>query len=157
MYGRDREDQLAFIAPRVRPDGLLIQVQKLARDLDEYLERERQKEEGFKVRYFSDVEIADKRRDVLDTMFECQVDWASTVSALKGLFSYSVVTWNSGNFYTIVSSNSKTALCSFVGSMVPPAIPAEYCYEPMPRLTFEDPLFHARATWRPAQPAFEIA
>lgn len=148
MYGRDRDKQTAFIAPRVRSNGVLVQVQKLSnRNADAYLERERQKDERFKSRFFSGRQIVEKRRDVLDTMFNFQVDLETSRSALRSYFRYSVVTWNSGNFYTIVSSNSLSSLGDFVSSMVRPAIPSEFCYEPLPHMLVNQETNPTRADW----------
>jgi hypothetical protein len=135
MYGRDREKQLAVIAPRIRSGGLLIQVQKITHpDIEAYFQRERQKDEQFKSRYFSQMEIIAKKHDVLDTMIDFQVDLESSLSALRSYFSYSAITWNSGNFYTIVSSNSFDSLRSFITSMVKPAMEPDFCYEQLPRV-----------------------
>jgi tRNA (cmo5U34)-methyltransferase len=133
MYGRDRVNQVAFIAPRVRDQGLLIQVHKIRHPDDAvYRSRERTKDRIFKSRYFSEGQIAGKRSAVLDKMDDMQVDLATSVTALAAHFAYTLVTWNSGNFYTLVSSNSPSALRDFVTSMVPPAIPEEFCHEGLP-------------------------
>lgn len=133
MYDRDRIKQLDFVVPRIRPGGILVQVQKLAHDdPDTYEERERQKDELFKTRYFSAGDISKKKDEVLNTMTGLQVDLATTAAALGTFFRYSVVTWNSGNFYTIVSSNSRTATLELVSLMLKPAIPPGYCYERLP-------------------------
>lgn len=133
MYDRDRIKQLDFIVPRIRPGGILVQVQKLAHeDRNVYEERERQKDEIFKSRFFSTGDISKKRDEVLNTMADLQVDLATTVTALKLFFRYSVLTWNSGNFYTIVSSNSRAAVLELTSLMVKPAIPPGYCYERLP-------------------------
>jgi hypothetical protein len=133
MYGRNREDQLAVITPRIRAGGVLIQVQKITHpDIETYFNRERQKDEKFKSRYFSQTQIVAKKRDVLDRMMDFQVDLATSISALRSHFGYSAVTWNSGNFYTIVSSNSLTSLRNFITSMVKPAISPDFCHEQLP-------------------------
>jgi tRNA (cmo5U34)-methyltransferase len=133
MYDRDRRKQLEFVVPRIRSGGLLVQVQKLAQqDPVLYDERERQKDELFKSRYFSAGPISEKKDEVLTTMASLQVDLETTVSALRTFFRYSVVTWNSGNFYTIVSSNSRASVLELVSLMLKPAIPPGYCYEALP-------------------------
>ena len=133
MYDRDRIKQLEFVVPRLKPGGLLVQVQKLAHpDHDTYEERERQKDELFKSRFFSANHITEKKDEVLTTMRGLQVDMETTVRALSTFFRYSVVTWNSGNFYTVVSSNSRMSLIELVSLMLKPAIPPAYCYEPLP-------------------------
>jgi tRNA (cmo5U34)-methyltransferase len=157
MYGPNRVEQLAVIAPRIRPDGLLIQVQKVnQQDSEEYARRERQKDDVFKARFFSAAQIAGKRRDVLDTMDDQQVDLEASIAALAEYFAYTVVTWNSGNFYTIVSSGSLSVLRSFVMSMISPAIPEEYCCEHLP-LWFERGIASAEpqnSRWRQPQTGF---
>lgn len=154
MYGRDRDNQTGFIAPRVRPNGVLVQVQKLAHgNTEAYLERERQKDETFKSRFFTKRQIVEKKRGVLDTMFDFQVDLETSRSALRAYFRYAVVTWNSGNFYTIVSSNSLNSLRDFVTSMVKPAIPPEFCHEQVPQILVNDKKnpIPSDWAWRPPQ------
>lgn len=148
MYGRDRDNQTGFISPRLRPNGVLVQVQKLThQNIEAYLERERQKDGMFKSRFFSADQIVDKKRGVLDTMVDFQVDLVTSRSALRSHFRYAVVTWNSGNFYTFVSSNSLGSLRDFVMSMVKPAIPSEFCHEPVPQILVNDEHEPMEADW----------
>lgn len=160
MYDDDRAQQLAFIAPRIRHGGILVQVQKLANeDQDAYDERERQKDELFKSRYFTLSQISEKKAEILGTMANCQVDLKTTVSALRLFFRYCALTWNSGNFYTIVSSNSRASILEFVSLMVKPAIPPAYCYEKLPTVlidTESDPLA-AALSWRRAKTTTVLA
>jgi len=152
MYGPDRDNQLAFIAPRIRPGGVLIQIQKLAnKDVGEYNRRELQKDISFKSRFFSSEQIQSKKREILKTMQQCEVDLDATKASLKGHFRYSLVTWNSGNFYTIVSSNSLQSLELMVESMVPPGTPPSFCYEQLPLVLIDQPtegLPVRRLAWR---------
>ncbi|MDI7864959.1 class I SAM-dependent methyltransferase [Rhizobiaceae bacterium n13] len=160
MYDRDRVRQLEFIAPRIRPGGLLVQVQKLAhKDHKIYEERERQKDELFKPRYFSTRHIAEKKDEILSTMLDLQVDLPTTVSALKGFFRYSVLTWNSGNFYTIVSSNSRASVLELVSLMLKPAIPPGYCYEQLPAAIVDTKaeLLAPALKWRKANTILTVA
>ena len=139
MYGRDRENQTAFIAPRVKQNGVLVQVQKLTHpDPEVYLERERQKDGMFKPRFFSAKQIVQKQRGILDTMVDFQVDLETSRAALQSFFQYSVITWNSGNFYTIVSSNCLNSIREFGISMLKPAIPNEFCHERLPQVLIND-------------------
>ncbi len=138
MYDRDRRAQLEFICPRIRPGGLLVQVQKLSHpDPQIYHERERQKDEIFKSRYFSAGHISEKKDEVLDTMAELQVDLSATVAALRSFFRYSVLTWNSGNFYTFVSSNSRASVLELTSMMLKPAIPPGFCYAQLPTVVID--------------------
>lgn len=139
MYGSDRDNQTRFVASSVKATGVLVQIQKLLHpDTLVYAERELQKDETFKLRFFSPNQIAEKKREVLNTMVDFQVDMATTIAALKTSFRYCVVTWNSGNFYTIVSSNSRRSMIDFVSLLIKPAIPADFCYEPLPRIIVDD-------------------
>ena len=160
MYDRDRAAQLAFIAPRIRHGGILVQVQKLAhKNHGVYAKRERQKDGLFKSRYFSAGQISEKKSEILETMADCQVDLQVTVAALQLFFRYSVLTWNSGNFYTIVSSNSRTSILEFVSLMVKPAIPPAFCYETLPAVVIDtacEPLGPA-LSWRRANGMTAIA
>ncbi|SCX31357.1 class I SAM-dependent methyltransferase [Agrobacterium rosae] len=158
MYDRDRLSQLDFITPRLRPGGLLVQVQKLAnRDVELYQESERQKDDLFKSRYFSPTKISDKRDEVLNTMDNLQVDLETTTAALGTYFRYSVAIWNSGNFYTIVSSNARQAILDFVSLLIEPAIPPAYCHHSLPAVlndTEAQPLATA-LKWRSSHPMTE--
>jgi hypothetical protein len=139
MYGSDRDNQVWFVTRLLKPTGVLVQVQKLLHpDPAVYAERERRKDEIFKSRYFSRDQIVEKKREILNTMVDFQVDMATTISALGQSFCYSVVTWNSGNFYTIISSNSRRSLLDFVSLLLPPAIPAGFCDERLPITIMDD-------------------
>lgn len=160
MYDQDRIKQLEFIVPRIRQGGVLVQVQKLAHpDHAVYDERERQKDDVFKTRYFSQEHISEKKTEILNTMADCQVDLATTISALKTFFRYSVVTWNSGNFYMIVSSNSRASITELISLMVKPAIPPAFCYERLPLVVIDtefEPLGPA-LRWRSAKTMVAVA
>lgn len=160
MYDRDRAAQLAFIAPRIRHGGVLVQVQKLAHEYqDIYGDRERQKDDLFKSRYFSRSQISEKKAEVLNIMTDCQVDLQTTVSALRQFFRFSVLTWNSGNFYTIVSSNSRSSILELISLMVKPAIPPAFCYESLPVVvvdTESEPL-GPDLSWRKANTMTTVA
>jgi len=159
MYGPDRAAQLAFIAPRVRPGGILIQVEKLSHpEPSAYALRERQKDEQFKSRFFSSSQIDLKRSEILRTMEECEVSLKSTIAALSLEFSFSVLTWNCGNFYTIISSNSLEALGHIVRLMIPPAVPPEFCYENIVRFWSDGSEIPVPLNWvwRSSSPPFQI-
>ncbi|MDS7598466.1 class I SAM-dependent methyltransferase [Agrobacterium tumefaciens] len=156
MYGNDRDNQTRFVASVVKPTGVLVQVQKLRHpDPKEYAKRERQKDEAFKARFFAPAQIAEKRREVLNTMVDFQVDMETTTRALQACFRYSVATWNSGNFYTIVSSNSRRSLTDFIALLIAPAIPNEFSYEQLPLVLTDhaDEQLPCRWQWRSPQSA----
>lgn len=160
MYDSDRRKQLEFIVPRIRPGGILILVQKLAqRDPRVYEKRERQKDEHFKARYFSADDIAEKKDEVVSTMGSLQVDLETTTSALASFFRYGVLTWNSGNFYTIIASNSRASILELVSLLLKPAIPPAYCYEALPGviLDTEADALAPSLTWRTAKTMTPVA
>ena len=160
MYDQDRVKQLEFVVPRIRQGGVLVQVQKLAHeDAAVYAERERQKDELFKARYFSQEHISEKKAEILNTMTACQVDLSTTTAALRAFFRYSVVTWNSGNFYMIASSNSRASLLELISLMLKPAMPPAFCYEPLPLVVIDtesDPL-GPELSWRSATATAAVA
>ena len=85
-------------------------------------------------------------------MADLQVDLATTTAALRTFFRFSVMTWNSGNFYTFVSSNSRASILELVSLMLQPAIPPAYCYHSLPAAIVEtggEPL-SPDLTWRSA-------
>jgi hypothetical protein len=110
----------------------------LRNDEHEYRRREQQKDFGFKIRYFSDGDIRTKEDLVLNSMDKNEITLDQMIQIVIGFFSHCVVTWNSGNFYTIVAGNHTGNINRFVSGLPSPAIPAEYTYEALP-ITF-----HAR-------------
>lgn len=138
MYSPNRAEQVAFVAQSLREDGVFIVVEKFRHpNIEEYERRELQKDYGFKARFFSQDEVAAKGRDVLTTMSLNQVTLDEMTSVYKEHFRHCYVTWNSGNFYTVVASNSLANLDHFVAELGEPAIPKEYMYEDvLPRLLF---------------------
>lgn len=50
------------------------------------------------------------------------------------LFKHAVMTWNSGNFYIIMASNSQKSLKDLVSELIPPCIPSVFCYERLPKI-----------------------
>jgi hypothetical protein len=139
------------------PNGVRRLVQLANRDVELYQESERQKDDLFKSRYFSPTKISDKRDEVLNTMDNLQVDLETTTAALGTYFRYSVAIWNSGNFYTIVSSNARQAILDFVSLLIEPAIPPAYCHHSLPAVlndTEAQPLATA-LKWRSSHPMTE--
>ena len=56
---------------------------------------------------------------------------------LQRYFQHCSITWNSGNFYTLVASNNQLNLDRFVAGLGAPAIPKEFEYEDnLPRSLF---------------------
>ncbi len=133
MYSPNREQQIDFVSQHLKKDGIFLLVEKFrAPNLSDYEVRERQKDFGFKSRYFEVEEIARKTSLVLNTMRDSEVTLVELADAIYSRYTHCVVTWNSGNFYGLAASNSTDNLRRYMSSMVQPAIPAEYAYGPEP-------------------------
>jgi hypothetical protein len=133
MYSPNRKKQIAFVAQNLKPDGILLLVEKFRHgDDSEYKRREDQKDFGFKARYFSTVQILAKEEEVLTQMNENEVTLEEITAVLRDVFLECFVTWNSGNFYTLAASNSPNNLKRLVSKMGRPALPAEYTYSELP-------------------------
>lgn len=130
MYSADRAKQIEYVAQHLKRDGIFVFVEKFrSPDMEEYGRRERQKDFGFKTRYFPHEEIERKKTAVLGKMFDNEVTLAQMSSAIGNRFRYCAVTWNSGNFYSLAASNAKENLDRYLDQMDGPAIPLEYVYE----------------------------
>jgi hypothetical protein len=139
MYSPNRPDQIAFVSQHLKDDGLFFFVEKfLHPDLDEYRRREDQKDHGFKARFFRPDDIASKRTAVLSIMNRNEVPLYDIGAAISRTFRHCHITWNSGNFYSLVASNSAANIERFLSLLVIPAIPLEYVYEPLPRVIVDN-------------------
>jgi hypothetical protein len=133
MYSPNRFDQVRFVSQHLKAQGLFIFVEKFRHDDDdEYQRRERQKDHGFKARFFSSADIQAKEREVLTRMNQNEVTLAEITETMRRYFAHCFVTWNSGNFYTLVSGNSAENLDRFLAKLCLPAIPGEYVYADIP-------------------------
>lgn len=150
MYGKERREPILLARRNLRPGGIFLFLEKFAHeDSQEFLRRERQKDEGFKARFFDAEQIVQKRTRIVQGMDSQLVTLEEMGAVLSQLFSHAVVIWNSGNFHTIAASDSPDALNELVGRLVPPAIPATFQYVELPlALTGvwqETPRFRAHA------------
>ncbi|HUN09100.1 MAG TPA: hypothetical protein PLQ56_21025 [Aggregatilineales bacterium] len=137
MYGPERYEPIALARRNLRDDGIFVLLEKIRHEEhQEYLRRERQKDEDFKSRYFDLTQIVEKRSMILDTMQKMEASLGELTDALQRHFSAALITWNSGNFYTFAASNNLGNLTSFVHNMLPSAIPKEFCYETLPKTLF---------------------
>lgn len=133
MYSHNRNDQIRFVSQNLKVDGLFLFVEKFkAPDDTEYRLRELQKDHGFKARFFSEADIRAKAQEVLTPMNRGEVTLREMAISLRRYFKNCSVTWNSGNFYTLIASNSAVNLDRFLAKLCPPAIPGEYVYENLP-------------------------
>lgn len=135
MYGAERVEPIALALRHLKPDGVLILIDKLNHpDPQEFLRRERQKDQEFKSAYFSAESIADKSDAIVAAMNTQLATLGESAAALSVFFDHAVVTWNSGNFYTLAASNCAAHLRRLVNAMTPPAVPAQFGYEELPRV-----------------------
>ncbi|MGZ9719098.1 class I SAM-dependent methyltransferase [Rhizobium miluonense] len=139
MYSPNRPDQIEFVSQHLKDDGLFLFVEKFKNaEIDEYQRRELQKDHGFKARFFDPIEIMAKKAKVLTVMNRNEVTLAAMSDAVKRCFRHCYVTWNSGNFCTLVASNSLSNIERFMSGLIKPAIPTEYVYETLPLLLVND-------------------
>ena len=135
----NRAAQITHVSQHLKNDGLFIFVQIFSHvDADEYQRREMQKDHGFKARYFSRSDLVKKEKGVLRTIHGNEVTLEEMETVLSARYRHCYVTWNSGNFYTLVASNSSKNLGRFVRGLVEPAIPHEYVYGTLPRRFFSE-------------------
>jgi hypothetical protein len=133
MYSPNRHDQIRFVSQHLKDQGIFIFVEKFKHeDEEEYRRREWQKDYGFKARFFSSAAIQAKEHEVLSTMHQNEVTLGEITETMHGYFAHCFVTWNSGNFYTLVASNSPRSINHFLAKLCPPAIPGEYIYADLP-------------------------
>lgn len=133
MYSPNRTDQIEFVSQHLKNHGLFLFVEKFkAIDADDYQRRELQKDHGFKARFFNPAEIMTKKANVLTVMNQCEVTLAQMSDAVKRCFRHCYVIWNSGNFYTLLASNSSVNIERFMAGLIQPAIPGEYVYGDIP-------------------------
>ncbi|WP_051333825.1 class I SAM-dependent methyltransferase [Mesorhizobium sp. WSM3224] len=131
MYSPNRVKQIEFVAQHLKEGGIFLFVEKFrAADENDYKRRERQKDFGFKTRYFPQDEIEKKKDAVLKTMFNNEVTLKEMFDAAGARFNHCVMTWNSGNFCSLAASNNSQNLNMYLSQMADPAIPNEYVYEP---------------------------
>lgn len=129
MYSPNRADQIEFLSQHLVDDGILLLLEKFrCADEDDYIRRERQKDHGFKARYFSGEQLASKTATILGPMHKNEVTIREIANVLQTHFRHCLVTWNSGNFFGLAASNSWNNLVSYMSAMNSPAIPREYVY-----------------------------
>ena len=134
MYSPNRSAQIQFVKEHLKPDGIMLFIEKFRHESeDEYIQRELQKDYGFKSRFFSPSEIKSKNAMILKRMNKNESTLKVMAAAVSDHFAHCYITWNSGNFYTLAASNSMQNLSRLISSMVPPCIPNEYVYLDAPQ------------------------
>jgi SAM-dependent methyltransferase len=130
FYSRDRDRQIAHIQQFLKPGGLVFFLEKLNHpDPEEYLRRERVKDEQFKTRYFSEEEIHWKRHQMLEQMQNGQVTFEELAGALCARFKCVHLLWNSSNFCEFVASDDPQQIERLVRLLGPVVQPADFCFE----------------------------
>lgn len=124
MKSSDRSSQIYNAKKALRRNGILIMTEKFLGD--DYLYWENKKDVCFKTRFFSKSEIENKQIQVLEKMVNNQVSILDIKQAASKLFSYGVIFWNSGNFYSIAVCDDESVLSEFISTMIPPCIPQEF-------------------------------
>jgi hypothetical protein len=139
MYSPNRPAQIGFVSQHLKEDGVMIFVEKFRHvDVLEYQRREQQKDHGFKARYFSSEDLVKKGKMILTSMNLNEVPLEDMAKAIRPYFRHCFVTWNSGNFYTLIASNNLPNINSFMAGLIEPAIPGEFVYGTLPRSLFEE-------------------
>lgn len=139
MYSPNRMAQIEFVSQHLKDNGLMIFVEKFRHvDAEEYQRRELQKDYGFKARYFSREDVVAKGKTVLTSMNLNEVTLDDMAQAIRPRFRHCYVTWNSGNFHTLVASNSLPNIKCFIAGLIKPAIPGEFVYDTLPRSLFDE-------------------
>jgi hypothetical protein len=124
MYGKNRTEQIAYVRRLLKQDGLFFMMEKLVHpDPEEYIRREKLKDEVFKSNYFTQDQIDKKKTNILHEMREGQVSYEYLLDAIKDNFKYAWLIWNSANFYEIVASDSLDNLTEFISLLDDPYIP----------------------------------
>jgi hypothetical protein len=135
MFSNDRQRQLAYVTRLLKPDGLMILSEKLMlQNIDEYRARERHKDEKFKSRFFPAEQVHTKQEEIVRHMEDCLVTLPQLTEALGRFFAHAVLVWNSTNFNMVIASNSERKIATLLKYMLPPCIPSNFCYEPLPQV-----------------------
>jgi hypothetical protein len=133
MYGIERIEPLLLAKRNLKPGGVFALLEKFAHDDPaEFARREVQKDQEFKSRFFTADQISHKHTSIVAEM-DCQlVTLTEMRDALASVFSYGLVTWNSGNFYMILAGDDPDAILNLCGLLVRPAIPDSYVNHRLP-------------------------
>jgi hypothetical protein len=132
MYGAFRDEQLAYVRRLLKPNGLMLFLEKMKHDDPaEYARRESIKDREFKARYFSAAEIVAKKSEIIETMERGQVTLDEFTRVAHRHFEHVVLIWNSANFYQIAASNDAATMDAFLSHLRPPFVPGSFAVEPV--------------------------
>ncbi|CAI7643792.1 unnamed protein product [Penicillium bialowiezense] len=139
MYSANRFEQIKFVSQHLKENGLFLFLEKCRHpDEAEYQRRELQKDYGYKTRYFSREAVLAKGKEVLTSMNPNEVMLVDLAKAIRPYFCHCHMIWNSGNFYTLIASNSLPNINLFMSGLIEPAIPKEFVYDTVPQSIFDD-------------------
>ena len=137
MYGPERLEPILLAKRNLKPGGIFALLEKLLQEEPEEFERrETQKDEDFKSLFFTAEQIYIKKSLIVSEMNSQLVTLHKIREVLQQVFSYGIVTWNSGNFYMILAGDDPDAILDLCESMVPPAIPDQFLYHKLPLKLF---------------------
>ena len=137
MFNSNRQEQIKFVSKNLKADGILLLYEKNKHvDIEEYIKREKKKDNDFKSKYFSDIQVQEKKDTILYKMEEGEVTLKDLTDATSKFFQYVVLIWNCCNFNVVAASNSKDNLEKFIGELTEPCLPEDYCYEQVPQVLF---------------------
>ncbi|RWP52827.1 class I SAM-dependent methyltransferase [Mesorhizobium sp.] len=150
MYSPNRKAQIGFVKRHLKDGGIFFFFEKFRQDDNiAYLNRELQKDYGYKARFFTQDDIKKKNESILKQMNLNETTLDEMSESVAAHFKYGCVTWNCGNFYTLAASNNADNLRRVISAMAPPCIPNEYVYietpASLPGLAFEPPPFRRLA------------
>lgn len=128
MYSNNRDLQIGNVINKLKPNGIVIFLEKFQTDSVNYNARETQKDSLFKSQFFPKNQILKKKQKILNTMNTEEVTLDDFQKTVKKYFSNLAITWNSGNFSILVASNDKQNFETFINAMDSPYIPKEYQY-----------------------------
>ena len=130
MYGKERELPIKYFKQILKKDGISIFFEKNSHSSrEEFLKREKQKNELFKTKFFSKQDINEKNKEVLSIMDNQLVTKEELIAAISKNYKYIVHIWNSGNFNIFVASDNKNNLERFIKIMPSNVIDEEFVYE----------------------------
>lgn len=135
MYGAYRDEQIAYVKRLLKPSGVMLFLEKMNHaDSCEYDRREIIKDRDFKARYFTEAQIAGKRRDIIETMERGQVELGEFVKTASEQFAHVHLIWNSSNFCHIAASNDARSMGLFLSHLGDPYVPEPFGAEKPCRL-----------------------
>ena len=137
MYSADRDKQIEFVSQNLKSDGILLLQEKNKHvDAVEYLRREEKKDRNFKLKYFSEKQMREKKEKVLNEMEKGEITLDNLASVTAKHFRFVSLIWSSCNFNLVAASNSQFNLESFIGELTEPCMPMDFCFEQVPQVLF---------------------